>query len=72
MIAASEIAKMDLDEKLRTVEMIWDSIAQEPERVQSPAWHGEVLAGRLAKIKRGQARFLTIDEVKRKLRKKRA
>jgi putative addiction module component (TIGR02574 family) len=72
MIAAAEIERMGLDEKLRTMELLWDSISRKPDQVHSPAWHRRVLADRLAMIERGEARFLTIDEVKRRLRKKRS
>ena len=70
MIAASEIEKMDLADKLKTMELLWDSISRKPERVTSPAWHGEIVAERLARIERGEAKFLTIEEVKKRVRKK--
>jgi len=52
--------------------MLWDSISRKPEQVKSPRWHGEIIAERLAQIKRGEAKFFTIEEVKKRLRKKRA
>jgi len=58
MIAASEIENMDFADKLRTMEMLWDSISSKPEQVKSPEWHGEIIAERLAQIKRGEAKFL--------------
>lgn len=72
MIAASEIENMDFADKLKTMEMLWDSISSKPKRVKSPKWHGEIIAGRLAQIERGEAKFFTIEEVKKRLRKKRA
>ena len=72
MIAASEIEKMDFAERLKTMEMLWDSISSKPEQVKSPRWHGEIITERLAQIKRGEAKFFTIEEVKKRLRKKRA
>jgi len=72
MIAASEIENMDFVDKLKTMEMLWDWISSKPEQVKSPKWHGEIIAERLAQIKRGDAKFFTIEEVKKRLRKKRA
>ena len=71
MIAASEIENMDFVDKLKTMEMLWDSISRKPEQVKSPRWHREIIAERLAQIERGEAKFFTIEEVKKRLRKKR-
>ncbi len=51
------------------MELLWMSLARDPEKVSSPAWHKEILAVRLAEIERGEAEFLTLDEVKKRLRK---
>lgn len=57
---------MSIAERLQTVELLWDSLAQTPEAVPSPAWHGEVVAARLAKIERGEGEFLTLAELKQR------
>ncbi|MCX6925548.1 MAG: addiction module protein [Verrucomicrobia bacterium] len=69
MIEAAEIEKMSLDERLQTMELLWTSIARTPDAVPSPAWHGEILATRMAKIGRGEAEFLTVAELKERLQK---
>ena len=69
MIQAAEIEKMSLDERLQTMELLWASLASTPDAVPSPAWHGEVLAARMAKIERGEAEFLTVPELKERLQK---
>jgi len=69
MIQAAEIEKMSLDERLQTMELLWASLARTPDAVPSPAWHGEVLAARMAKIERGEAEFLTVPELKERLQK---
>jgi putative addiction module component (TIGR02574 family) len=69
MIQAAEIEKMSLDERLQTMELLWASLARTPDAVPSPDWHGDVLAKRMAKIDRGEAEFLTIPELKERLRK---
>jgi hypothetical protein len=69
MIQAAEIERMGLEERLQTMELLWASLARTPEAVPSPAWHGEVLAGRLAKIERGDGQFLTLTQLKERLQK---
>lgn len=69
MIEVAEIERMTVDERLQTLELLWTSLARTPEDVASPAWHGEVLADRLAKIERGEGEFLTVAEVKACLQK---
>ena len=70
MIAAAEIEQMTVAERLEAMELLWRSISAKPERVVSPTWHGEVLQERLAKIESGQAEFLTIAQLKKRLSKR--
>lgn len=63
----TEIEKMSLSERLETMELLWDSLVRDASNVASPDWHGEVLAARLKKIARGEAKFLSLAEVKRRL-----
>ena len=69
MIQVAEIERMTVDERLRTMELLWTSLTRTPEDVASPDWHGEVLADRLAKIERGEGEFLTLAEAKARLLK---
>ena len=67
MIPAAEIERMTVDERLQTMELLWDSLRRRPEDVPSPAWHGEILAERMAKVERGEGQFLTLAEVQARL-----
>ena len=71
MIAAAKIEQMSLAERMEAMELLWRSISREPKNVVSPAWHGEVLQKRLARIEAGNAKFLTIGELKKRLAKRR-
>lgn len=66
-MSTTEIEKMTLSERLEAMELLWDSLSRDASAVESPTWHGEILAERLEKIARGEAVFLTLDEVKRRL-----
>jgi hypothetical protein len=63
----AEIERMTPIERLKTMELIWDSLVRDAESIESPAWHGEILKGRLEKIRKGEAKFLDLEEVKRSL-----
>jgi putative addiction module component (TIGR02574 family) len=69
MIQAAEIDRMSVEERLQAMELLWASLARAPETLPSPGWHGEVLAARLAKVERGEAEFLTMDQLKERLHK---
>lgn len=63
MLAASDIERMSLAERFQTMEMIWGSFLKSPETVPSPAWHGDILSQRLAKVEAGQGKFLSLEQV---------
>jgi putative addiction module component (TIGR02574 family) len=71
VIAASDIKKMTMAERLQAMELLWESISASPEKAVSPEWHRDVLDRRLAKVKAGQGTFLTIRQLKARLAKKR-
>jgi Putative addiction module component len=68
MLEASEIDKMSLPERLRAMEQLWDAVRREAGEVASPEWHSEVLADRKARAERGEAEFLTLAELRTRLR----
>jgi putative addiction module component (TIGR02574 family) len=68
MIDKSDIEKMSLSERLEAMELLWDSISDNPENISSPAWHAEVLKKRETKVESGEAEFLTISEVENRFR----
>jgi putative addiction module component (TIGR02574 family) len=67
MIAASDIEALSLAERLQVMEMICNSFAKAAGQVSSPPWHGDILAGRAAKVAAGQGHFLTLDELRQRL-----
>ena len=69
MIQAADIEQMSLEEQLQAMELLWASLSRTPNAVPSPDWHGDVLAERMAKIERGEGKFLTIPQLKERLQK---
>jgi len=58
------IKKMDILERLRTMEELWDSILYEGSEIETPEWHREIVEERKRKIKDGKAEFTSIDKLK--------
>ncbi len=62
----SEISKMSLQERLQTMEALWDSLTHESVEIKSPKWHGDILLERKEKIENSEAIFISLDELKSK------
>jgi hypothetical protein len=41
-----EIKKMSLEEKLQTMELLWDELRENPDNVAFPKWHQDILEQR--------------------------
>ena len=63
-----EILQLPMDERLKLVEDIWDSIAATPEVVPVPDWHRAELDRRLERASPGPG--LSWDDVRAKLRER--
>ena len=68
MIEASQIEKMSVTERLQAMDQLWDSLNRSDEEIPSPDWHQDVLADRKARAQRGEAKFLTLDQLRSRLR----
>ncbi|MFO0964646.1 MAG: addiction module protein [Gemmataceae bacterium] len=65
-----QIAALSLDEKMKLVEDLWDSIAQEVENLPVPAWQLEELERRKARFQAHPTSGKPWSEVKRDLGEK--
>ncbi|WP_020506076.1 addiction module protein [Lamprocystis purpurea] len=59
-----QLDQMSVEEKIQTMELLWDSLCQAPTELESPDWHGEILKERQRKIGAGEAVFLSLDALK--------
>ena len=59
-----EIKKMSIIERLQAMEEIWDSLRYEEKEIESPKWHKDILESRRKKIKKGDAEFISLDDLK--------
>jgi len=59
-----EIRKMSTVESIETMEAIWSSLIYEETEIESPQWHGQVLADRKSDIESGKAKFISLEALK--------
>ena len=62
-----EVSRLSKAERLQAMEWLWASLSNEQRDLESPEWHGEVLAARRAKADAGEAQFLSVEQVKERL-----
>ncbi len=60
----TEIKKMSILERLQAMEELWDSLCHEDQEIDSPAWHGDILEDRKARIEKGEAGFISFEDLK--------
>ena len=63
-----EVSRLSKAERLQAMEWLWASLSKKPDEIESPEWHGEVLAARKAKADAGEAQFLSVEQLKERLR----
>ena len=64
-----EVSRLNKAEQLQALEWLWVSLSKKPDNIESPDWHGDVLAARKAKVDSGEAQFLSIAQLKKRLRR---
>lgn len=66
-INLSEVLKLPVQERIRIVEAIWDSVAEHPEQVELLPWQAEELDRRIAAYQANPSEGIPWDEVKRRI-----
>jgi hypothetical protein len=61
------LKEMSIEEKIQTMELIWEDLCQQAEIFESPQWHQDILNQREAMLKAGDDAFLEWDEAKKKI-----
>ena len=59
------VQEMTIEEKLQTMEMLWDDICRNVPEFSSPSWHEEILKEREKRIKEGKDTFVDWEQAKR-------
>lgn len=64
-----EVATMTTLERMQAMELLWDALSHEEKEIESPAWHEEILRRRKERIESGEAKFITLEQLKDHYRK---
>jgi len=67
MRADVSVDSLSTPERLALMERLWESLSQRPADVPSPAWHGAVLADRIAAVREGRTTFIDWEDAKKRL-----
>ena len=70
MDAVLPLDQMTVEEKLRAMEAIWRSLSKLEDQVPVPDWHKQVLDERQRQIDAGDATFVSLEEMKERVRKR--
>ena len=68
MLETALIQRTSVAERLQLMEQLWDALCRDATEMTSPEWHRDVLAERKARAQRGEAKFLTLDQLRAHLR----
>ncbi|HYJ05154.1 MAG TPA: addiction module protein [Chthoniobacterales bacterium] len=62
--------EMSVEEKLQTMETIWENLSEQPDAIESPVWHEKELRVSEAQVESGEARFVDWDRAKAEIRRR--
>ena len=57
--------QMTIEDKIKTMETLWDDLCRKAEDMPSPEWHGEILREREERVKQGKEGFTAWEEAKK-------
>lgn len=61
--------QMTRTEKILVMETLWQDLSRDESLVESPSWHGEVLAETEKRVASGEETFIDWETAKKQLRK---
>jgi cell wall assembly regulator SMI1 len=67
MGVALSVDKMSIEEKIQTMENIWDDLCKKADSISSPPWHEKVLNDRENAISNGEDVFIDLHSAKKNI-----
>jgi len=61
------LEKMSTEDKIRTMEIIWEDLCKNAESLSSPSWHKDILDEREKAIEKGKEEFIDWNEAKKQI-----
>jgi len=69
MNIALPLDRMTIEDKLRTMETLWDDLSKNSDEVASPSWHKDVLQKREKRLQKGEELIHDWDAAKDRIRR---
>jgi putative addiction module component (TIGR02574 family) len=63
------LKEMSINDKVETMETLWESLSADPAAVESPDWHQDELRVREARVESGDAKFVDWEKSKTNIRR---
>ena len=70
MLVTLPLNDMSISEKLQLMETLWEDLSRNADALESPKWHGDVLAARERHISSGEGHFSDWEAAKADIRKR--
>jgi hypothetical protein len=67
MSVSIAVKEMTYEEKIQTMELIWDDLCHSSDEFKSPAWHKNILSAREEAIEKGEDKFIDWDIAKQNI-----
>lgn len=64
------LEKMSIEEKIQTMETIWEDLCKKAESISSPSWHKNILEEREQAIENGKEEFIDWSKAKKQIQDK--
>jgi len=68
-LSSDRLDALTLAEKVRLLEQVWESLCAQPDSIDSPDWHADVLMERRQRILDGSATSIPWNEAKAQLQR---
>lgn len=66
-MTTAEIKQMPIRERIILMEEIWETLNENDTSLESPEWHRDVLEERRQRLETGEAKLITLDELKKRV-----
>ena len=65
-----DLDQMTVSDKIRLMEVLWRDISKEPENVEVPYWHRQILEERERALANGETKFIDFEDAVAEIRKR--
>lgn len=65
MSLSLDLTELSVKERLQVLEQVWQSLLSEDAEIPSPRWHEAVLDRRIERLSSGDAKFISLEELKK-------